>query len=279
MIGRWAPRSGDWPQVLELLSGKVAAEWASDVSKVRRLAKQIRTGDRFAPLPGSSLARDDGTVGRYKVSHAALHNLNTGVTQLQTAQELMQEDDQRLIAAATLLRSSIEALAIALWILDSEERAERISRSLAWFQQNVLDERVAFEDFVGKQQTGDTRGAEIRRVAKQNGIELPKANARIQSSDALRYADTALDVPNHLLLYVWRLCSGVAHGRLWAFANLSSVSDAHQQNAGRLELEESNLLVPFRMAIVLLDAVVDAYGERTEADPVLAVDATDMTVS
>src|SRR3546814_19937680 len=87
------------------------SDWSSDVCS---------SDLRFQPAPGSVLARDDMQVNPYLVSQAVLHNLNAGVIQLQAAQELMQQDSQRVVASATLLRSSLEALAVALW--RSEER-------------------------------------------------------------------------------------------------------------------------------------------------------------
>jgi hypothetical protein len=263
--------------VLGLLSDRVAAQWKGDVAKVRNLARLIGQTDSYRPLPGSVLARDDEKLSPYGVSYAALHNLNTGVTQLQAAQELMEKGPQRVVAAATLLRSSLEALAVALWILDSDEQIERISRTLAWFKHNVADERVAFEDFVGKELSGDNRTADIRHIARQNSVKLSRVNARVHSTEALRFADTSLDVPNHLLLYIWRLCSGVAHGRPWAFANLSSTAPrAPGAGSEQLVLDEASLRVPFRIAVVLLDAVIVAFGERTEAGPVPPLDTPDM---
>lgn len=269
MIGLWAPRDGEWQTVLARLSDSAAAEWRADVAKVQKLAALVAETDSFRPVPGSVLARDDMQVTPYLVSQAVLHNLNAGVIQLQAAQQLMQQGSQRVVASATLLRSSLEALAVALWILNSEEQSERLSLALAWFKHNVADERVAFADFVGNEKSDDNRIADIRRIATQNGLNLPGVNARVQSTDALRYADSALEVPNHLLLYVWRLCSGVAHGRPWAFANLTSTAPgAPVPKMGKLILDEANLMVPFRIAVVLLDAVFEAFERRTTVEPV-----------
>lgn len=91
VIGLWVPKSGSWPQALELLSDGAAARWKGDVSRVKKLNNLISETDQFQPLPGSVLSRDDEKVRPYGVSYAALHNLNTGVTQLQGAQELMEE--------------------------------------------------------------------------------------------------------------------------------------------------------------------------------------------
>src|SRR5690554_992843 len=189
MIGLWAPRDGEWQSVLARLSDSAAAEWRADLTKVEKLAALVAEKDPFLSVPGSVLARDDLQVSPYLVSHAVLHNLNAGVTQLQAAQELMQQGSQRVVASATLLRSSLEALAVALWILNSEEQSERLCLTLAWFKHNVADECVAFADFVGTEKSDDNRIADIRRIATLNGLSLPVVNARVQSTDALRYAD------------------------------------------------------------------------------------------
>lgn len=47
----------------------------------------------------------------------------------------------------------------------------------------------------------------------------------------------------------------------------------------KVNFDEANLLVPFRIALVLLDAVLEAFGKRTEADPVLLLDTPGMTDS
>lgn len=268
MIGLWAPDDSEWRDALAVLSTSAASEWRADVAKVRKLAIRTAATDQLKPAPGSVLASDDIQINPYLVSHAVLHNLNAGAIQLQAAQELMQRESQRAVASATLLRSSLEALAVALWILKSEQQSDRLTLTLAWFRHNVADEQVAFADFVGREKSDDNRITDIRGIAKLNGLHLPAVNARIQSTDALRYADSTLDVPNHLLLYVWRLCSGVAHGRPWAFANLSSMAHGAPSPAmGKLILDEANLMVPFRIAVVLLDAAFAAFERSIGENP------------
>ncbi|MHA6695292.1 hypothetical protein [Homoserinimonas sp. A520] len=236
--------------------------------------------DMFRPLPGSALSLDDEMASPYGVSHAALHNLHAGVFQLHAAQELMQSGPHRLIAAATLLRSSLEALAVALWVIHPAEQSERIARTLAWSKRNVTDERVAFADISGRELSGDERIADIRRIAKNNGVDVSKVNAGVQSTEALSYADSTLDVPNHLVLYAWRLCSGVAHGRPWALANLAkAVPGTPGVSFDKVSFDEANLLAPFRIAVILLNALVEVFGERTAADPALPLDTPGRTNS
>lgn len=280
MIGLWTPKDGDWQTVLARLSDSAAAEWRADVSKVQKLVKIVGDTDRYQPLPGSALSQDDEKVGPYGVSQVALHNLSTGLTQLHAAQEAMHGGSDRLIAAATLLRSALESLAVAFWIVHPDDQSERISRALTWFMRNVTDERVAYADFVGKELLGDNRVANIRKIRRRNGIDVSGTNAGIQSTSALRYADSALNVPNHLLLYIWRLCSGVAHGRPWSFANLSTaVPGVHGVTAEKVSLDEASLRVPFRIAVVLLDALLEKLDERRESNPTLPLDSPGRTDS
>jgi hypothetical protein len=280
MIGLWAPRDSNWNEVSSALSNTLCERWKDDVSAVKQLAALVTSKELFTPQPSSALQLDDEKIQPYGCSQATRHNLSAGVLQLQAAQDLLDSGAHRSVAAATLLRSALETLAVGFWIAHPEDQAERMTRTLAWFMSNLTDERLAFADHAGRQLEPDERPGELREVARRAGLDLARVNGGVQSSPALRYVDNALGIPNQTLLYSWRLCSGVAHGRSWALANLASLPIAEPGvSLEELSFDATNLLVPFGVAMMLLNELLGVIEERTNTIAAGPPDATDVTVS
>jgi hypothetical protein len=202
-----------WAPVLENLLG----EWEREALSVDRLWTRLREGTLFDPEPGSAMQLDDEASDPYRVSYAVRHCLDVGVGQLRASRMLMEVDERRqFIAVATLLRSALESLAIAFWIVHPDARGDRVSRALSFWVSNIRDEATAFSDLTGRDIAPDDRISQVRAVAVRNGVAMHKG---VQNTEVLRYTDTALKMPSQLLLYVWRFCSGVAHGRSWALSS------------------------------------------------------------
>jgi len=67
---------------------------------------------------------------------------------------------------------------------------------------------------------------------------------------------------------MWRMCSGMAHGRLWASQALSAVTNVEVDSSiyrQRAEGDLSNVALMLHEALAILDSAVGIYDGRARA--------------
>ncbi len=169
------------------------------------------------PAPSSPLAGDDRTAHPHKVSQAAYRALGTATEHLAALRALvLQAKMLHPTAPYTLNRAAIETGAAAVWLLAPTTRPPRVIRSLQLTVGDAIDaDTVASETGLPMRRPLEERRAEIDQLAQtiRGGAltRLPRAS----SSSIVRAADAACSSPVGVLT-AWRVCSGFAHGRLWA---------------------------------------------------------------
>lgn len=174
----------------------------------------------FQPRGGSSLNGDDKATAPHQLSHRAHLAIFTAVEH-QAALRAHVHDARTLFGAAsfTLLRAAVENAAVAVWLLAPKPRPERVMRSLQLrWQELGYQESVATENgLVPKRPFADRRD-ELRkqaiRLTRNQGL-----NGRMMKpppiNEIIASVDTELGTTPQTLA-VWRICSGLAHGQVWA---------------------------------------------------------------
>ena len=106
-------------------------------------------------------------------------------------------------------------------MLSPASRPERVTRTLRWHAQNVRDMHVALDPLPVESST-TTRDQQFERLERvlrdATGEVPPRFRNGYTTTEAIRHVDGILPSDGRMLttLFIWRLCSGFAHGRPWA---------------------------------------------------------------
>jgi hypothetical protein len=251
----------------ELTEQQVVEKWLEIAPGIDKMAERIGDPDDFSVSPGSSLSGDDNKSSPYCVSHAARMCLVGGVDHLHAAKSLVL-DLQVLHADAvySLVRGSLENLAVAFWILHPTFRNERIERTLRWHARNFNEQLIALEPLgLADVSTRDAKLAKLDAIAIPRGISTAEVRAGYRSSRAVKYAEE--HSPDSAPLLPWQLCSGLAHGRPWAILGMSEQEQYETADPGvlnlRLTSDLSRVLYPTLAAFRLMVDVVKLLQKRS----------------
>jgi hypothetical protein len=252
----------------ELDPSVVAAKWEEIAPGIDKMAQRIADPNDFQISAGSSLAGDDKASRPYQVSHAVRTCFVAGVDHLQAVKALLFDLHVLHMAAPfSLVRGSLENLSAAFWILHPNKRNERIERALRWHAQNFRDQHIALEPLgLSDQAKRDAKLAKLDAVATARGISTQDVRAGYRSSGAVKYAEEH-STRSELPLLNWRLCSGYAHGRLWAYLGMSEQEHFVTTDPGvlnvQLTTDPGRLLYPTLAAFRLLIDVVELLQQRS----------------
>lgn len=198
------------------------------------------------PNPGSVLAVEDRLNPYEPGSHLVRHYDAVARDNLQAVTDVcmaaLPADGNRGIPTFALysqLRTSIEAMGWAYWLIMNNVKAKRVLRAL----------RITYghaEDFEGTARSlGEEWPAEARRerlrqikdsVPQLQQVELTRPPT---TSDMLRVAGSAVQADPLSALNAWKLCSGIAHGSRPLVYNLSErrqLSEPDEHGSVSLEL-------------------------------------------
>jgi len=220
-----------------------------------------RTNDRHAwPVaPGSALSGDDEASAPFHVSHAVRHSVATAVEHNHAALLfLVREDLSHPAAPFALARAAIEAAAQTLWLLDPETQTDRVRRRLGIEKANIEDSVAAAAAFGAPlPRSREERIKSLREVARSAGIG-PKAKLGAPNiTEIIKLADRR--DPQRRLLACWKLCSGFAHGRLWA-----SFSASHREELSSTEPDVLDVRIT-RADPVLMYVLLAAHSATRDA--------------
>lgn len=200
---------------------------------MRPLARwQERQRERLDPQPGSDLAGDDALTSPVQLSHLARGSLGQAADHLDAIRTLLFEA-QRLHTWApyTLARGALENAATAVWLLAPEDRETRVHRRLRLRVQDLRDEEEFFED-AGLTPVRDVAADRelVRQLARDAGVKTDNLFAR--GPTFTRILDEAQGPAGlSTARALWRLSSGIAHGRQWATLSSALAKDVvHQQD-------------------------------------------------
>jgi hypothetical protein len=115
-------------------------------------------------------------------------------------------------------RSSRAAVRSSMfWLLGPEKRSERVLRTLRLQADNVANsDAVAQKLPYGPSKPKAQQTARVKEIAARAGLPPGKAVASIGYGEIVRYAgDFVANEADHVE-FLWRACSGAAHGDTWA---------------------------------------------------------------
>jgi hypothetical protein len=222
--------------------------------------------------PGSPLVGDARKSPDLQVAHAAWNGITHAVDHLHAVRSLL--GDARVLhpyAPYTLLRSAIENAATAVWLLAPPQRSERVRRRLklarheAW-ESGQVRKLVPAEVFEGRR-TAEERIAEIRSLAIALGLDPNDVCGQFGYESVVRQAGEATKLGGDLSALMWRLCSGLTHGRYWASLSfLQREEMARTTEAGvldvRLTTDVDQVLTVVQVPFTFTNAALQLYDQR-----------------
>ena len=246
---------------------EASAKWHEMSPLLDRLMERTDSPGEFEVAPGSSLAGDDRASDPYQVSHAVRLCLTAGIDHLHAAKVLVV--DQAVLHTAapySLARGALENFAAAYWILRPDHRSERVERTLRWHAKNASDGGVAR----GVAGIGEPRASKLdrlERVAARRGISAKAIGSPYRSTESVRYVDSiAEDLPMRVE-FAWRLCSGFAHGRPWAYLGALELEKRPTNTPHVLDVRMSSrvdlALYPNLAAMHLLEVLLRLFQSRS----------------
>ncbi|ASR55639.1 MULTISPECIES: hypothetical protein [Cellulomonas] len=168
------------------------------------------------PEPGSPLAEDDAALGIYVLSHGVALAHGVAMDHLEAIRGTIQ-DAQRTHpwAEHTLARAALESACTALWLIGPDDPAERRHRRVRQLYNNSDEGRKASKLLGGdKLQSGRT----FDEVLEEFRSLAPDSRS-VKSwtyRDVVRGAAQHCGSDSDLFELLWRIQSGLAHGKSWA---------------------------------------------------------------
>lgn len=178
------------------------------------VARISATANRPRPQAGSPMDADDKRVAPYHISHACWHSLSHAVDHLACLSALLRVAGMvNMYAPYTLVRGAHENACSAVWMLQPARRTERLARRLRFGVNDINHgEEAAHLTRQEGPKTKAERITQVRQIAAQCGVAEDLA---VKTASYKEIVNAAGDGHDWNLL-AWKLCSGIAHGDLWA---------------------------------------------------------------
>lgn len=200
---------------------------------------------------GSDLGFDDTQTAPFQTSHIVGHCLSSGLDLLRTARFILVDPTKAqgirlpMVGHFPVLRSAMEATALAIWIMGPDNGDERVSRTLrARWEDVVQDDQMVLaltEPISKDDKTQVARKNKMRRDnsknvrAKKGRLREVAATAKISEATMLKglpgfgpmltEAAKTTGVDSNHQHGMWRLVSGLAHPSVSRSVAMSIVED------------------------------------------------------
>jgi hypothetical protein len=190
-------------------------EWQADLTGSQPSPKAVAQ-------PGSDLKGDDDAVSPYQVSHAvwmAMLAATDHLTCLEAtffqAGPLSAQMHLHIYAQLTLVRAGFENASHAVWLLEPDNRRERILRRLRQEYSELRDlDRVRR---AAGEQPGLSLGgrlADLAVLGQPFGIETKEIRNKPENSAIVEAAGSRIGLGPIKALVIWKACSAIAHGEV-----------------------------------------------------------------
>jgi hypothetical protein len=249
---------------------RVQRKWIEMAPLIDRMMERTDQQDEFPVAAGSSLAADDRASSPFHLSHMLRLCITAGVDHLHASKTLVVDQQVvHLAAPSSLARGALETFAAAYWMLGPTSRTKRVENGLRWYAQNLRDSAKVAANVPPSVRPRDSLDIQLNRVCAvgaARGIPEKDIRAGCTSTAAVKYADeNAPDLPLGVLL-PWRISSGFAHGRPWAYLGVSERSTTVTKPDGtlsvRLTSDLGRALLPNLAALQLLEKLLRLYQNR-----------------
>ncbi|GAA5036182.1 hypothetical protein GCM10025738_22790 [Microbacterium fluvii] len=186
------------------------------------------------PAPWSQLGADDSVSRWLQVSHQLQTFLGMSADNLRVVRDILLRDGEMAVPMYghyPVIRSVIEASALAKWISEPTDQAERLRRSFSARVADLNEDRALHEEamksaalFGGMDTSvlkrgdesfkeGDTKARRlIRELCGEQGISWSRVNQGLPGyATIIRAVGGAGEIPGNYAASVWRIISGLSH--------------------------------------------------------------------
>ena len=173
--------------------------------------------------------------------------------------------------AYALIRNSIDAAAVGLWIAEPESSTGRIKRRLQ-AQVDETKNAAAFRQSTGQTTSNEWRDRKRMRLSEVAGLAIPgdwdlfsSRNKMPSMTEILKSLERHHQDPLMPWLSAWQLSSGHAHAKVWAAlaSHELSVIEGAQSEVGlyRMSIKYGILAALLLEAMKLLEVTARRYAE------------------
>lgn len=249
-----------------------------------RTSATVRDGFAF-PEAGSPMQLDDQALkplyDATKIEGLSSTSKLTALmaeTQLLEAWPAGQTDENGIRVVAfppysgfTLLRGSMEASSLALWLLENDDRTERLSRFaglITYSQDQYLNVISEFHSARGNDDSGEAQAfnAKVAALLDSAGIEprnYPRSTKLIEKAG--RYI--SCDELNWSPKVAWQVASGVAHGLPWSIQEAVRVVQGKAPGRVVHKVDAASYRYVYEAATVMFETLVERIQELQAAPP------------
>jgi hypothetical protein len=167
------------------------------------------------PLPGSRFEDDDLLKPTNPPSEQVINLLRSGLDHLHAVADAVSEGGKgpRPLAPYTLIRASIEASSLAVWVMSPGTKDARLKNSIRLSIANrrateVYNKKFDLGDHVSKWFKAEMMATKVQRPGTKN-MNLEASFPR--STDLILETDKRLIFSGLAGIDAWRACSGIAH--------------------------------------------------------------------
>jgi hypothetical protein len=232
--------------------------------------------DRWKVNKGSPLFGDDAKTEPFHTSHAVISSISVAVDHAHALRRLTNgcetctptEMTFLLNSYYSLLRGGLENSARAIWLLEPASRQERVLRRLRLQTDNVGNSDTAMGLLgVPRPRPRHVREQRVREVAVQAGVNPAEASKRPNNTAVMEAAGRHIGGPGCVdqAVGLWRMCSGAAHGDVWAGLSLHD-REIIEQDGGvavaKLTAGIHVLAVVTAETFAMIDAAHDLFDLR-----------------
>jgi hypothetical protein len=208
--------------------------WTADV------AARLRP---LHPLPGSRFEDDDLMKPTNPPSEQVMNLMRSALDHLQALAGAVEGDGLRPLASFTLIRSALEASAIATWLMLPGVKDKRLKNSIRLSVENRRDTETYIKRFISDDRVSNwfrdemTATKNRRPGTKNMDIEapFPTLTSIILDTDKKQKFDALAGID------VWRACSGIAHSNA-QFAGASTSTTASESEL-RVTVKATSLIM------------------------------------
>jgi hypothetical protein len=176
------------------------------------------------PPDRSPLKADNDRTAPYQLGHAAWHAISHAVDHLHCLRALIADAQLlNMYAPYTLVRAALENASAAVWLLAPASRTDRITRRLRLATLDLRSaDKVATVMGTRMNPALADRLDELTAIARVAGVAEADALRRLGYEEIVRDAGPVLDIGTVLPVVIWRACSGISHGDLWATLTMTT---------------------------------------------------------
>jgi hypothetical protein len=182
-----------------------------------------RTGEYPADVqPGSRLAGDDDVLRPFHMSHAAQSALVQAVDHLHCLRSAVVEAKTlHTYAPFTLVRGALENASTAVWLLQPDVNETRHGRRLQLAMKDAeyrrqVDDLVSTASAAEEGKLYEARREQYLLAADRAGVARTRLTRAPGFERIVREAGEATVIGSEIPLVMWKACSGIAHGQMWA---------------------------------------------------------------